>query len=134
MQSQPSFFKHLLGSFAVASLSVNSAIDTRLGLTAANAHSKGMYSDYFQTRVFQETRNLGRAMNPREAIKADVSLGALAAVPLSVLSYGVSRLTGYYKDSNKSAATVAIIQEAIRRESTKASPRKSHRSTRRRRR
>jgi len=132
MQTQPSFFKHLLGSFAVATLSAAHVVDVSTTMHANQAYAKGMYTNYADIRMDQIYHNQKRAQNPMEALKIDATIGAMAAIPVSILMYGASRLTGYYKDSHRSAATVAIIQEAIRRESTKPSPRKSHSRRRRR--
>ena len=132
MQTQPSFFKHLLGSFAVATLSAAPAVDVNYTMHANQAYAAGQYLNYGNIRMAHSDHNRKRAQNPMEALQLDATIGAMAAIPLSILMYGASRLTGYYKDSHRSAATVNIIQEAIRRESKKPSPRKSHSRRRRR--
>jgi hypothetical protein len=130
MQTQPSFFKHLLGSFAVATLSAAPAVDVSAIMHANQAYAEGQYTNYANIRMAHAQHNQNRAQNPMEALKLDATIGAMAAIPVSILMYGASRLTGYYKDSHRSAATIDIIQGAIRRESKKPSPRKSHRSPR----
>ena len=137
MQTHPSFFKHLLGTFAVLALGARPLMDK-----VTDIQANLMYKD---AEHYSENNNPQKADKLREdahilkgnqwadqyhrSMKQTATMSAIAAIPLSVLAYGVSLFTGYFEDYKKSKETVAIIEKAIQR-APKMSPQKTRSSRR----